>query len=326
MKSQSQIYTHHSAADVPSTISEVITIPTRHQSLPLTSSNVAEAPLHPPISTRDAPTESPASRIPISVISIGSMVCRICQTNNSQEPLISPCHCKGSMAYVHLSCLERWLNQSSRNYCELCMYHFNAVQSRRYKFVEGIKLWMRHPRNRAHIQSDLLIAFLLTIITVGLLVVCAFGLQYFVLEARKLGLSRAWTKSSLVGFMTVIVLGYTVTMYLLIRDQILPWYTWWTHTVDVKLLISPSVLAGIAKQVSKDEKLAVKTTAPTAPIEPLFVHTKVPDPSPDTITISSISTSIQSPIHYRPSDTPFIPLYHPQPIVVPPILAPDITV
>lgn len=42
--------------------------------------------------------------------------------------------CKGTLAYVHLSCLERWLNQSCRTYCELCRYYFNAVETPRYRW------------------------------------------------------------------------------------------------------------------------------------------------------------------------------------------------
>ncbi|KOX71695.1 hypothetical protein WN51_03406 [Melipona quadrifasciata] len=42
--------------------------------------------------------------------------------------------CKGSLAYVHLACLERWLNQSCRSYCELCRYHFNVIETPRYRW------------------------------------------------------------------------------------------------------------------------------------------------------------------------------------------------
>ncbi|KYN19459.1 E3 ubiquitin-protein ligase MARCH3, partial [Trachymyrmex cornetzi] len=72
-------------------------------------------------------------RLTRSLISVGSSVCRICHTNTAKEPLISPCRCKGTLAYVHLSCLERWLNQSCRTYCELCRYYFNAVETPRYR-------------------------------------------------------------------------------------------------------------------------------------------------------------------------------------------------
>lgn len=183
-------------------------------------------------------------------ISVCSMVCRICQTHSSQEILISPCNCKGTLAYVHLSCLERWLNQASRSYCELCMFHFNSIQTQRYGFFEGIRLWIRHPRNRNHVQSDIVIAALLTTVTIGLITVCLLGMQYFVIEAKKLGITQAWTKGFVSGFLCIILLGYVITLYLIVKDQFIPWYNWWKNTVDVRLLLTPSV-AKIAKSIKE---------------------------------------------------------------------------
>ncbi|KAF2895059.1 hypothetical protein ILUMI_11116 [Ignelater luminosus] len=196
----------------------------------------------PTLSCKSTPEAPPVT--PVTLTSVNSTVCRICHTNTPNENLISPCNCKGSLAYVHLSCLERWLNQSSRNYCELCMYHYNAIQTQRYGLWEGILMWTRHPRNRTHVQSDILISILLTIVTVGLVAVCLLGMQYFVIEGRKLGISRAWTKGAICFFLAIVVTGYVVTLYLLIKDQVVPWYNWWKNTVDVRLTLTPSVMEG----------------------------------------------------------------------------------
>ncbi|KAI4497878.1 hypothetical protein M0802_006994 [Mischocyttarus mexicanus] len=75
-------------------------------------------------------------RLTHSLASVGSSVCRICHTNTLKEPLVSPCRCKGTLANVHLSCLEKWLNQSCRSYCELCHYQYNAVETLRYNWYE----------------------------------------------------------------------------------------------------------------------------------------------------------------------------------------------
>ncbi|KAF5295337.1 hypothetical protein FQR65_LT10500 [Abscondita terminalis] len=175
------------------------------------------------LSSKSSPDAQSAT--PITVTSASSTVCRICHTNTPNESLISPCNCKGTLAHVHLSCLERWLNQSSRSYCELCMYHYNAVQTLRYGLWEGILMWSRHPRNRMHVQSDILISILLTIVT---------G------EGKKIGISRAWTKGSICFFLVLVVTSYLATLYLVIRDQVVPWYTWWKNTVNVRLLLSTS--------------------------------------------------------------------------------------
>ncbi|KOC61075.1 E3 ubiquitin-protein ligase MARCH3, partial [Habropoda laboriosa] len=180
-------------------------------------------------------------RLTRSVVSVGSIVCRICHTNTSKEPLISPCRCKGSLAYVHLACLERWLNQSCRSYCELCRYHYNVVETPRYRWPESLRIWISHPRNRRNVQSDLLIFTLLSVVTVGLVTVCILGMQYFVIEGKKIGISNLWTRGAIWFFLTIVVLGYITTVYLLGKDQLSPWYRWWKSTVNVRLIMDPQL-------------------------------------------------------------------------------------
>lgn len=39
--------------------------------------------------------------------------CRFCLINEMDDqnnPLINPCHCKGTMGYLHIECLKYWLN------------------------------------------------------------------------------------------------------------------------------------------------------------------------------------------------------------------------
>ena len=52
-------------------------------------------------------------------------VCRICRCEASDSsPLHSPCLCNGSVALVHVGCLEQWLKTSGRVRCELCKYTY----------------------------------------------------------------------------------------------------------------------------------------------------------------------------------------------------------
>lgn len=54
--------------------------------------------------------------------------CRICHCSESPSSgpvkLISPCHCSGSLKYVHHSCLEQWLDATNSQRCELCKHPF----------------------------------------------------------------------------------------------------------------------------------------------------------------------------------------------------------
>ncbi|KPI97722.1 E3 ubiquitin-protein ligase MARCH2 [Papilio xuthus] len=184
-----------------------------------------------------------------SLSSIGSNVCRICMTKG-RERLISPCNCKGSLANVHLSCLERWLNQVGRNHCELCGFSYPAIRTPRYTVLQALRLWFGNPRNRSHLQSDCLIFWLLSTVTAGLLAVCIVGTQYFVIEGNKFGkldpgarkdegISHRITETAMDFFMAIVLCGYSVTVYLLWKDHYVMWNRWRRANVNVRLLLSP---------------------------------------------------------------------------------------
>ncbi|XP_043534641.1 uncharacterized protein LOC122541760 [Chiloscyllium plagiosum] len=62
---------------------------------------------------------------PTSPLSPSWEVCRICHCEGDDEgPLITPCHCTGSLRYVHQACLQQWIKSSDTRCCELCKYEF----------------------------------------------------------------------------------------------------------------------------------------------------------------------------------------------------------
>ncbi|NXE26602.1 MARH3 ligase, partial [Ardeotis kori] len=62
-------------------------------------------------------------------------ICRICHESSSQEDLLSPCECTGTLGTIHRSCLEHWLSSSNTSYCELCHFRF-AVERKPRPLVE----------------------------------------------------------------------------------------------------------------------------------------------------------------------------------------------
>ncbi|NWI50877.1 MARH3 ligase, partial [Calyptomena viridis] len=71
-------------------------------------------------------TQSPSKDQPI---------CRICHEGSSQENLLSPCKCSGTLGTIHRSCLEHWLSSSNTSSCELCHFRF-AVKRKPRPLVE----------------------------------------------------------------------------------------------------------------------------------------------------------------------------------------------
>lgn len=44
----------------------------------------------------------------------GAPLCWICRDPDSEEPLVAPCQCRGSLRGVHASCLEAWITQRNQ--------------------------------------------------------------------------------------------------------------------------------------------------------------------------------------------------------------------
>ncbi|XP_014245382.1 E3 ubiquitin-protein ligase MARCH2-like isoform X1 [Cimex lectularius] len=184
--------------------------------------------------------EGAANELKDSGSSLSLCTCRICQTVKSREALISPCNCKGTLGKVHLSCLERWLNICGRQHCEICKFEFSAKRRRRYSVLQSVRIWVRHPRHRILLRSDLIVATILTSVTIALCCICAFGMRYFVIEGLKLGVPSVYTQGVILMFLIVMILGYIVTIYLMAKDHVIPWYRWWTRCLLIKVIVNES--------------------------------------------------------------------------------------
>ncbi|KAJ0067135.1 hypothetical protein NL108_012851, partial [Boleophthalmus pectinirostris] len=71
------------------------------------------------------PTPLSEKAEPLSPFSLSGDCCRICHCEGDDEsPLITPCHCTGSLRFVHQGCLQQWIKSSDTRCCELCKYEF----------------------------------------------------------------------------------------------------------------------------------------------------------------------------------------------------------
>ncbi|XP_055846125.1 uncharacterized protein LOC129912052 [Episyrphus balteatus] len=61
--------------------------------------------------------------------------CRICRWHQADLQIVQcPCECKGSVGYIHLKCLRRWILQRGENRCEICGKVFKLnTENRSYK-------------------------------------------------------------------------------------------------------------------------------------------------------------------------------------------------
>ncbi|XP_055691076.1 E3 ubiquitin-protein ligase MARCHF2-like [Lutzomyia longipalpis] len=173
-----------------------------------------------------------------SVESSGTLVCRICLANAKGDMLISPCHCRGTLGFVHRACLERWFSESGRSECEMCRYTYRTTSTLRYTLLESLRIWYRHPHNRRLLCTDILLCILLTIIGFGMTLICVAALHYFITKVEDpMDFPRTWTVGCLIVFLIIVILSYVLNIFLVVRSQIIPWYRWWQNNRRVKLLL-----------------------------------------------------------------------------------------
>lgn len=60
-------------------------------------------------------------------------VCRICYDDGAAAPLVQPCHCRGSHAFVHEACLSKWRRiqvlqgmTAAASKCEICGHKYSG--------------------------------------------------------------------------------------------------------------------------------------------------------------------------------------------------------
>ncbi|XP_065280638.1 E3 ubiquitin-protein ligase MARCHF3-like [Dermacentor albipictus] len=104
-------------------------------------------------------------------------MCRICHEEDQEDRLVSPCNCSGTICFVHVSCLEHWLNERNVDICELCGQRFpmEAQPGSTRRFFHYVLL--NEVRLRRALLSDLLYIAILTSAAVFSLVMQATVLK-----------------------------------------------------------------------------------------------------------------------------------------------------
>lgn len=72
--------------------------------------------------------------------------CRFCQSSEPIGPLIRPCKCSGSQAYVHVDCLNQWraTSKTARTKCPVCRFKY-ITKNKTYTALVSRSL-ISHPR------------------------------------------------------------------------------------------------------------------------------------------------------------------------------------
>lgn len=169
-------------------------------------------------------------------LSVASVHCRICYDNDKPEELIAPCHCKGTVAFVHRTCLENWLGESGTTTCELCHYVFTTERTPKYSSSKSIWYWLRYgPRYPGTgVRGDVIACTIITPLAIVVTYVCLYSSEYYSQQKFSQIPAAKWTSVSLLLMIAIMLFGYYLWVHTVIRLHARMWYNWWQRSCIVR--------------------------------------------------------------------------------------------
>ncbi|GFS20190.1 E3 ubiquitin-protein ligase MARCH3 [Elysia marginata] len=162
------------------------------------------------------------------------IACRICQDGDFYEKLISPCLCSGTVGFVHISCLNTWLQVTSRTSCELCGFPF-PVKKKRAPLSE----YLRNPRANMDIPNlacDIACLVVLTpLLFASVYLSCTGALRYE-------SLGQAGSLCAVVTLLVALILVYLSWAALAIVYHVRVWRAWREKHSSVSMLQESQLL------------------------------------------------------------------------------------
>ena len=155
-----------------------------------------------------------------------SVLCRICLSAGQPSTFISPCHCKGTMAYVHRGCLEHWLSENGTSCCELCLCDIETENALRHACCQSLVIWAFQTSPKTYFICDFMTFLFVNVVTVLLLFMTIATFQK-VMDLTNYEYLRMWAVLLLVVYFVCLIAMYVIATMTLIRSQIQPWYRWW---------------------------------------------------------------------------------------------------
>ncbi|CAN7951614.1 unnamed protein product [Ixodes pacificus] len=177
-----------------------------------------------------SPPQSPQG--PHNVTTSSGPICRICHEGDQQEALVSVCKCSGTVGLLHVSCLERWLNNRNTDRCEICQQRFPmAAGDAQRQFSEWICGSSNHRRLQRTLVGDLLCCFLLTPIAAISTFLCVRG------ATRQALADHFWEAASLVTLATLLVAAYMAWSFLTVRFHYRSFLVWKTRNHSTHIVV-----------------------------------------------------------------------------------------
>lgn len=170
---------------------------------------------------------------------------------------------QGTVAFVHRTCLETWLGESNTTRCELCHQVFKTERTPKYTSGRSIWCWCRSAPGTFSrgVRSDILACTIITPLAIVITYVCLFSSEYYSQKKFMNVPAARWTSVSLLVMIGIMLIGYYMWVYSVIRMHARLWYNWWQRTCDVRY-IPPSTIEITEPQVTGISQSQAEETVP----------------------------------------------------------------
>ncbi|XP_064485243.1 E3 ubiquitin-protein ligase MARCHF2-like [Ornithodoros turicata] len=163
---------------------------------------------------------------PLNITTSSGPICRICHEGDQNAPLISLCHCAGTVGLVHLACIEHWLSASNTDRCELC--HDRYVTQRH---LRPFKDWVfRSGYVKRSFLGDIACFALLTPLAGISGLLCLHG------AVRQSSHRRLWEAIGLMLLAILLFTVYTVWSFLTFRFHYTNWKQWQRENPCIRIV------------------------------------------------------------------------------------------
>lgn len=160
--------------------------------------------------------------------------CSICLDETKREKVRTLCTCH---RLVHLSCLEKWLEASRSNQCEICKHKFTIRIEKRYTKPVSVIVWLSRVQSKKALFSDLL-----QFVTIGFLI----GLGIFIIiksltEQRNIDITSRFISAFGASIMVLIIgAAFVVCSFAAYRQYREAWYNWYVQCNKVSVVFTPT--------------------------------------------------------------------------------------
>lgn len=160
--------------------------------------------------------------------------CSICLDETKREKVRTVCTCH---RLVHLSCLEKWLEASRSNRCEICKHTFTIRIEKRYTKPMSVIVWLTRVHSKKAFLSDLL-----QFITIGFMI----SLGIFIIirsftEQTNIDMTSRFVSAFGAAIMVLIIgAAFVVCCFAAFRQYRAAWYNWYVQCNKVSIMFTPT--------------------------------------------------------------------------------------